>query len=197
MRCSRFALHGAAPRKHLPGDRRRSRHWPPRLRVRRIDRVRSTVRAPVLTHAEILRSRALPDVDQAQHQRTHPAAVPICRIVKHGPNWGATLSRPEFCVRQRFMCLPLREIRNLRSGPDAPSPARQYPAGTTRSLPVWLSISWIFAVTPARILYPLLLPYVASAGLVHGSQPGLASQGWREARAYPAPATGAATSHAA
>jgi hypothetical protein len=35
--------------------------------------------------------RISPDIVRAQHQRMHPAAVPLCRVVKHAREWGATL----------------------------------------------------------------------------------------------------------
>jgi hypothetical protein len=122
----------------------------------------------------------LPDIVgylRAQHQRMHPAAVPLCRVVKHAREWGATLA-PLRILRfgddpER---LPLREIRRLLAHPAAQRQATLLSSRACRAqFTGWLD-SLELAVARAR--YSIrCCRHTASTELAHGKPAGLGHQG--------------------
>ena len=90
------------------------------------------------------RCRISSDIARAQHQRMHPAAVPLCRVVKHAREWGATLA-PLRILRfgDNPERLPLREIRSPLSSPGGPKAGHTIIfAGLSRPVHPGGSIPW-------------------------------------------------------
>jgi hypothetical protein len=108
-----------------------------------------------------------------------PAAVPLCRVVKHAREWGATLA-PLRILRfgDNPERLPLREIHSPLSSPGGPKAGHTFIfAGLSRPVHPGGSIPWSLPWPPARGLDPLLPPHAASTELAHGKPAGLGHQG--------------------